>query len=73
MNKAEFTLQIIIAILALAIGAWPIALLLFFWIAYKKKKTQSDKAQSQKKETEIYKTAAEIEHQLHKDAMEDKP
>lgn len=34
---------------------------------------EQDRKAAKDTETEIYKTAAEIEHQLHKDAMEDKP
>ena len=67
----------IVGMILLVIGCWPIAIpVLIIAIVKFKPKIQKKENVSQE-ETEVYKTAAEIEHQLnenrYKEETEDKP
>lgn len=62
------TALIICIIISFLLGAWPLALILLAIFIYQMKKSHKVKTEdASKKETNFYKTAAEVEHSLNRE------
>jgi len=67
--KTELVIFAILAIISFAIGLWPLGLIFaIILIALNIRNT----AKSKNEETEIYKTAAEIEHNLNEERSKER-
>lgn len=64
MDNKTKAIWITVIIFLFAIGIWPLALSHLIWFIYKINTAKREN--QQKTETEIYKTAADIEHNLYK-------